>query len=245
MIDGGPLVYLGVFLAAAIEGEVVFVTASVAVAAGRLDPWSVLVAGALGGAAGDQFFFYACRGRLAGWLDRFPRLTRRRDALVALVRRYAVVLATTSRLLPGLRIAIPVACACANVPPLLFSTLNFAGALIWAASILGAIAWLGPHALTSLGLGGRALFILPAIVVLLVFIVLRRVTIAERAGGFADRSGGNSEGMRRDSAESAGGFADQSGDIPEGMLRRDSAERAGASADRSGGLSDGVQRRDS
>lgn len=194
---GGPLVYLGVFLAAAIEGEVVFVTASVAAAAGRLDPWSVLVAGALGGAAGDQFFFYACRGRLARWLDRFPRITRRRDAVVALVRRYAVVLATTSRLLPGLRIAIPVACACANVPPLLFSTLNFAGALIWAGSILGVIAWLGPYALTTLGLGGRALFILPAIVVLLVFIALRRVTIAEGAGGSADRSGGIPQGVQR------------------------------------------------
>src|SRR5258705_10127193 len=135
MSETGALAYLGVFLAAAIEGEVVFVAASIAVAAGRLNAWGVLLAGALGGAARDQFFFYAFRGRLARWLDRFPRLTRRRDQLAFLVRRHAIVLAASSRLLPGLRIAIPVACACANVSPLLFSTLNLASAIVWSASI--------------------------------------------------------------------------------------------------------------
>lgn len=177
MIDPALLAYFGVFMAAAIEGEVVFVAASVAVAAGRLNGWSVLVAGALGGAAGDQFFFYAFRGRLARWLDRFPRLTRRRDKLVTLVKRYAVLLAASSRLLPGLRIAIPVACAYANVSPLLFSTLNLASAVVWSASILGIIAWGGPTALQSLGVSPKAAYVLPAIVVLLVFIALGRVTL--------------------------------------------------------------------
>ena len=176
MLATGALAYVGVFLAAAIEGEVVFVAASIAVAAGRLNGWSVLIAGALGGAAGDQFFFYAFRGPLSRWLDRFPRLTRRRDELAGLVRRYAVALAASSRLLPGLRIAIPVACAYAKVPPLLFSALNMISALVWSASILGLIAWAGPAALNSFGVGGRASFILPAIVVLLAFIALRRVT---------------------------------------------------------------------
>src|SRR5262249_1719355 len=156
----------GVFLAAAIEGEIVFVAASLAVAAGRLNGWSVFVAGALGGAAGDQFFFYAFRGRLARWLDRYPRLIRRRDPLSHLVQRHAVLPPATSRLLPGLRIAIPVACAYANVSPLLFSSLNLVSALVWSASILGIIAWGGPTALASLGLGPRAAFILPAILVL-------------------------------------------------------------------------------
>jgi len=177
MIDSGALAYLGVFLAAAIEGEVVFVAASMAVAAGRLNGWSVLVAGALGGAAGDQFFFYAFRGRLARWLDRYPRLIRRRDQLSGLVKRYAVLLAASSRLLPGLRIAIPVACAYANVSPLLFSTLNLVSAVVWSASILGVIAWGGPTALERLGLGPRVAFVLPAIAVLLVFIALGRVTL--------------------------------------------------------------------
>jgi membrane protein DedA with SNARE-associated domain len=180
MLADGALAYAGVFLAAAIEGEVVFVAASIAVAAGRLNGWSVFLAGALGGAAGDQFFFYAFRGPLSRWLERFPRLTRRRDALAGLVRRYAVALAASSRLLPGLRIAIPVACAYAKVPPLLFSVLNGISALVWSASILGLIAWAGPAALTRLGIGGRAALIVPALAVLLVFLALRRVTFEDR-----------------------------------------------------------------
>jgi membrane protein DedA with SNARE-associated domain len=177
MPDTGLLAYIGVFVAAAVEGEVVFVAASVAVAAGRLNPWSVLLAGALGGAAGDQFFFYAFRGPLSRWLDRFPRLTRRRNELAVLVRHYAVALAASSRLLPGLRIAIPVACAYAKVPPLLFSTLNGISALVWSASILGLVVWAGPNALSALGIGGKAALIVPAIVVLLIFVGLRRITL--------------------------------------------------------------------
>ena len=186
MLSTGAFPYIGVFIAAAVEGEVVFVAASMAVAAGQLNPWSVLVAGALGGAAGDQFFFYAFRGALSRWLDRFPRLTRQRNLLVGLVRRYAVPLAAASRLLPGLRIAIPVACAYAKVPPLLFSTLNLLSAIVWSASILGLIAWAGPNALAAFGIGGRAVFVVPAIVVLIVFLALRRITLESRAREVAD-----------------------------------------------------------
>ena len=60
-LGGGPLAYIAIFVAAAVEGEIVFVVASAAVAAGRLDAAGVLVAGALGASAGDQFFFHALR----------------------------------------------------------------------------------------------------------------------------------------------------------------------------------------
>ena len=59
-----------IFLAAILEGEVVFVGASVLVAKGYLHPAGVMVAGALGGAAGDNIWFHALRGRLERWLDR-------------------------------------------------------------------------------------------------------------------------------------------------------------------------------
>jgi membrane protein DedA with SNARE-associated domain len=169
--------YVGVFLAAAVEGEAVFVAASVAVAMGRLNAWGVLVAGAFGGAAGDQFFFYAFRGRLSSWLDRFPRLKPRRAALELLVRRFAVPLAASIRFLPGLRIAIPAACADAKMSPLLFSVLNLAGAFAWAGAILGLISWAGPTVLTRVGVGGRVAFAVPAIFVVLLFLALRRVKL--------------------------------------------------------------------
>src|SRR5438477_12195758 len=108
MVSMHALAYLGVFVAAAVEGETVFVIASVAVAAGTLSYWGVLVAGALGASTGDQFFFYAFRGPLGHWVDRIPGLRRRREAIVDRVRRHAVPLAASCRFLPGLRIAIPV-----------------------------------------------------------------------------------------------------------------------------------------
>jgi membrane protein DedA with SNARE-associated domain len=84
------LFYVGIFIAAAVEGEMVFVAASVSVALGRLDFWGVLIAGALGGSTGDQFFFYAFRGPFKDLLDKYPRLARKRRAVGRLVESYSI-----------------------------------------------------------------------------------------------------------------------------------------------------------
>ena len=60
----GPVVYLAIFAAAALEGEVTFISACVLVGKGLLDPLGVAVAGTLGAAAGDQCYFYLLRGSL-------------------------------------------------------------------------------------------------------------------------------------------------------------------------------------
>lgn len=171
------LAYLSVFAAAAIEGEAVFVVASVAVATGSLSYWGVLLAGALGASAGDQFFFYAFRGPMRHWLDRIPGLRRRRDAIVSHVRRHAIPLAASCRFLPGLRIAIPIACAAAGVSPRVFSPISIASSFLWAASILGLVATAGPAALDNLGLARNWALAISAGVVLLLFAALRRITL--------------------------------------------------------------------
>ena len=171
------LAYAGVFVAAVVEGETVFVIASLAVATGSLNYWGVLVSGALGASTGDQFFFYAFRGPLGHWIDRLPGLRRRRDALASHVRRHAIPLAASSRFLPGLRIAIPVACAAAGVPPYVFSPISLAASFVWAAAILGLVAAAGPAALDDLGLARNWTLAVSACVVLLVFFALRRITL--------------------------------------------------------------------
>jgi len=165
----GQLAYIVIFLAAAIEGEVVFVAASVLVALGRLHPLGVFLAAALGGSAGDQFFFYALRGRLRAWLRRFPRLVRREEQLVKRVQQRSVPLIVGCRFLPGLRIAIPVACAYAGVPALRFTTLNFIGSLAWAGFVLFLVSWLGPASLEHLGMNSWWAPILPAVLVVIFF----------------------------------------------------------------------------
>jgi membrane protein DedA with SNARE-associated domain len=168
--------YVTVFLAAALEGEVVFIAASIAVATGRLNYYGVLIAGALGGSAGDQFFFYAFRGPLRHWLDRIPALHRRGEAIAARVRSRSIALAASCRFLPGLRIAIPIACGTAGVSPIVFTPLSMLTSFIWAAAILTIVGRAGPAAFDALGLARKGGLVVSAIVVLLVFAALRRIT---------------------------------------------------------------------
>ena len=180
-MDSTALIYLGIFIAAAVEGEMVFVAASVSVALGHLDFWGVLIAGALGGSSGDQFFFYAFRGPFKDLMERFPRLARKRDAIGQVVEAYAIPLTAACRFLPGLRIAIPAACAATSIPAWLFTSISLFSAFGWAAAIIGLIAGAGPNALNRLGMARNWALGASAIVVLAVFIVLGRITLgAER-----------------------------------------------------------------
>src|SRR5712691_5022543 len=133
------LPYLGILVAAAVEGEVVYSGAVVMVFLGRLNLLGVLISGSLGGWAGDQFYFYAARGPLSAWLNRFSKIARRRRAIQDRMRRHATKLILAVRFLPGLRIAIPLACAYAGTSPLRFSGLSLISATAWASAIMFAI----------------------------------------------------------------------------------------------------------
>src|SRR5215468_845972 len=112
----GVLAYLGILVAAALEGEIVFVGAAALVGVGRLDALGVMLAGAAGAALGDQFYFYALRGQLHRWLDRFPAVARRGARLTRRVKRNETLTVLVIRFSPGLRIALSAACAYAGVP---------------------------------------------------------------------------------------------------------------------------------
>ena len=163
----GPLAYAAIYLAAIVEGEVVFVAASVLVASGQLGHLPVLVAGALGAATGDQMYFYALRGRLAGWLARLPPVAARREAIVTRVQRHRSLMILALRFAPGLRIAIAAACAYAEVPPLQFSALNLAAAFAWAAVLLAFVSRIGPDALRHVGLVGIWGAVVPGVLIVL------------------------------------------------------------------------------
>jgi membrane protein DedA with SNARE-associated domain len=150
--NGGA--FAAVYTAAAVEGEIVFVAASVLVASGAMNPAVVLVAGALGAATGDQFFFYALRWNAQRWAGRIPGLTSRREAIIARVRRHQIGMILAVRFAPGLRIAIAAACALAGVPAVTFTLLNTLSAFVWAAAVLALVARAGPAAVQHLGFGG-------------------------------------------------------------------------------------------
>jgi membrane protein DedA with SNARE-associated domain len=144
----GGLAYVAIFVAAAVEGEIVFVSAAILAALGRLNSSGVLIAGALGGSAGDQFYFYALRSRAGGWLSRMVSRIPRQQAAMRRIHRRKALLIFACRFLPGLRIAIPAACAWAGVPAAQFSALSLAGSFAWAAMIVLVIAYAGPQLIT-------------------------------------------------------------------------------------------------
>jgi membrane protein DedA with SNARE-associated domain len=154
--------YAAVFAATVLEGEVVFVGATVLVHVGRLDAAGVFLAAALGGSVGDQIYFYALRGRFRRWLEGFPVWTRRRDRILGRVRRNASAMILACRFLPGLRVAIPAACAFAQVSPLRFSVLSLLSSLGWAAAVMTFVIWIGPASFAELGIRGWWTPLVPA-----------------------------------------------------------------------------------
>jgi membrane protein DedA with SNARE-associated domain len=166
--------YLGILFSAAVEGEVVYAIAVVAASTGKLDTLGVLLSGSVGGWAGDQFWYYAARGPLSSWLNRFEKVARRRRAIQNKMHRHATKLILGVRFLPGLRIAIPVACAYAGVTAVRFSGLSFISAFAWANAIMFMIAKLGPSSLSALGLKTWWAPAIPAVIVVLFFRWLSR-----------------------------------------------------------------------
>jgi membrane-associated protein len=163
----GPFAYLAVLVAAIVEGEVLFVTAAALVSQGHLNPIGVAVAGALGATLGDQGWFYLFRGRLRGWLERYPKLRRRALPLVTRVRRHDSLTVVAIRFSPGLRIALSVACAYAEVSAWKFSILSTLTACIWAVGLLSLVAWAGPRFLPGVGISGWWSALVPALLIVI------------------------------------------------------------------------------
>jgi membrane-associated protein len=181
----GELAYVVVFLAAVIEGEVVFIAAATLAGQGSLNALGVVAAGTLGAAAGDQIPFYLLRYHVRSWLDRIPAMQRVSDTLVRAVSRRRALLSFLIRFAPGLRIAIAAACAYADVPPLVFSTCSVLGALVWASGIVTVVGWLGPQWLSQLGVHGRWAFVVPAVIVLMTLkVALLRLVRARQRSSF-------------------------------------------------------------
>ena len=158
--------YFAVFVAAALEGEVIFVSSCVLVSQGKLSALGVLLAAALGGSIGDQVYFYALRGRLSNWLGRIRMVAERQEKFVSHIRRHSTRMILASRFLPGLRIAIPSACAYADVPPLRFTLLSLCSGFAWATSLTVFVAYLGPQALAWMGFGSWGRSLIPVALVL-------------------------------------------------------------------------------
>lgn len=161
------LIYLSIYVAAVLEGEIYYSKVCADAVAGRLFWLPVWLAGALGGATGDQIWFYLLRGRIH-WLDRYEWMRKYRDVVSARVHANETGMVLMGRFLPGLRSAIPIACAYAGMRPLKFSLLNLVSALAWAGSIMIFVKT-GTTTLAAFGLNAWWGPFIPAVAVILFF----------------------------------------------------------------------------
>ncbi len=124
--------YLAVLVAAFLEGEATLIAAGVMCGAGFLDWRLTILAAAIGGAAGDQIYFYAAHERAAWAIKKSKRLSRWYPKIQKFVLRHATVAVLRSRFAAGFRISIPLVCATAGMPARKYSTLNLISAFAWA-----------------------------------------------------------------------------------------------------------------
>jgi len=166
--------YLAIFAFAVIEGEIYYSKVCADAVSGRLFWPAVITAGALGGATGDQIWFYVLRGRIH-WLDRYPWMAKYRDRVMVHVHAHETGLVLVSRFLPGLRTAIPIACAYADMHPLKYSALSLMSGFAWASAIMAFVKG-GATTLDAFGLTAWWGPFIPAVLVIVFFRWLSRPT---------------------------------------------------------------------
>jgi membrane protein DedA with SNARE-associated domain len=166
--------YLAIFAFAVIEGEIYYSKVCADAVNGRLFWPAVITAGALGGATGDQIWFYVLRGRVH-WLDRYPWMAKYRDRVMVHVHAHETGLVLVSRFLPGLRTAIPIACAYADMRPLKYSALSLMSGFAWASAIMAFVKG-GATTLDAFGLTAWWGPFIPAVLVIVFFRWLSRPT---------------------------------------------------------------------
>lgn len=124
-----------VFIGVIIEGDSVLLAAGFLAHQGILDPWGVFLAAFAGSLTSDQIFYHLGRSaRQSRFVKRQtdrPLFTRVMD----LIHRRRALFILSFRFIYGIRAISPIALGIADVPPLLFTTLNTIAALIWAAVI--------------------------------------------------------------------------------------------------------------
>ena len=166
------LSYLTIYIAAIVEGEIYTArcaqTLSAVACCGR-PCWSAARSAERPGiSCGSIFSAGASTGSIA-----FPRLGKYRDSVIAHVHAHETALVLVSRFLPGLRTAIPIACAYAGMRAVKFSTLNLISAFAWAGAIMAFVKG-GSSTLSAFGLDVWWGPFIPAVMIVLFFRWLSR-----------------------------------------------------------------------
>lgn len=128
--------YLAVFIGAFFEGETVLLLGSYAVHQHYLQLWPLIASGAVGGFAGDQFYYQL--GRLGGqaWLAKRPALQKKFDRASSFIHRYPIATIFVMRFAWGLRTILPVSFGIRGYTWLRYALFNALACCLWSAVIV-------------------------------------------------------------------------------------------------------------
>lgn len=123
--------YLLIFAGTILEGDATLLTASFLAYRGYFELIGVMLAAGAATTAWNEIVYHGARHAGRAYLER--RVTRHKRYLTIQewVRRRSILLLLFSRYIFGFRLAIPLACGAVGMPPLIFSLINIAGAVLW------------------------------------------------------------------------------------------------------------------
>lgn len=144
---------LGVFLGAAVEGELGVIIGGAAARMGQLNPWLVALSAWVAAFISAEIFFGLGRSQRDGrWVH---KITDKRAFALSIhwIERHPRLFCFAYRFIYGFRVVGPVAISLSQVSARTFAVFNFASALVWAAAatLLGwlfgvdVVEWIKPY----------------------------------------------------------------------------------------------------
>jgi membrane protein DedA with SNARE-associated domain len=164
--------YLSIFAGAALEGELVYISAIQAAQAGYVDLYGAIAAFFLGTFCTDWFYFLTGRKQGRRYLERNEKLQLKAAKIDHLLARYGTLLLLSYRFIYGFRIVLPLlfgASRLSNRRFLLFSLLSTS---IWV-TVYGWIGYYFTNWLLEQLKSGRVLVVVLSFAAIIAFIYWR------------------------------------------------------------------------
>ncbi|MEL7120080.1 MAG: DedA family protein [Bacteroidota bacterium] len=126
--------YLGAFLGAALEGEILLLTFVQLGRLGYLNLYITVFSFGLGTLATDWFFFMAGRKQGRRFFDNRPKMKAKLEQMDHILQKRQRLLLMTYRFIYGFRIVLPVLFGLSSISLRHFAIYSIVGTIVWVAS---------------------------------------------------------------------------------------------------------------
>ena len=135
--DYGDFFYLIILFWTFLEGETIVLFAGVAANKGLINLWTLIACAWTGSFLGDQLYFAIGRRWGTKMLARRPKMKKKVDSALGMVKRYSTWFILSFRFIYGVRNIASFALGMSGISWARFAILNFISAGLWAISFAG------------------------------------------------------------------------------------------------------------